>query len=119
MASILAHEEVPVLLCPYAMIALTDRGGIMDAIPDTISMDSLKRKDLSFMLLAKFFETHFEAGDDLLDGKANFVESLAAYLVVLFLMKIKDRHNGNIETCPEKEETCPEKEETCRGRAET
>ena len=111
MASILAHEKVAVLLCPYVMIALTDRGGIMEAIPDTISMDSLKRKDPHFVSLANFFETHFEAGDDLLDGKANFVESLAAYSLVLYLLQIKDRHNGNIKTCPEKEETY-------RGRAE-
>jgi hypothetical protein len=91
MASIFAHENVPVLLCPYEMIALTDRGGIMEAISDTISMDSLKRKDLSFVLLANFFETHFRAGDDLLDGKANFVESLAAYSVVLFLIQANQR----------------------------
>lgn len=96
MASILAHEKVPVWLCPYEIIALTDRGGIMEAIPDTISMDSLKRNDPHFVSLANFFETHFEAGDDLLDAKANFVESLAAYSVVSFLLQIKDRHNGNI-----------------------
>ena len=58
----------------------------MEAIPDMISMDSLKRKDPHFVSLANVFETHFEAGDDLLDGnKANFVESLAAYSVLLFL----------------------------------
>jgi phosphatidylinositol kinase/protein kinase (PI-3 family) len=91
MASILAHEKVPVWLCPYEMIALTDRGGIMDeAIPETIFMDSLKHKDPHFGWPANFFETHFDAGDDLLDGKAKFVESLAAYSVVLFLLQIKD-----------------------------
>jgi hypothetical protein len=37
MASILANENVPVWLCPYEIIALTDTGGIIEAIPDTIS----------------------------------------------------------------------------------
>ena len=95
MASILAQEKVPVWLCPYEIVALTDRGGIIEAIPDTISLDSLKRNDPNFVSLSQFFGDHFE-GDDLSDAKANFVESLAAYSVVSFLLQIKDRHNGNI-----------------------
>ena len=95
MASILAQEKVPVWLCPYEIVALTDRGGIIEAIPDTISLDSLKRNNPHFESLSQFFDDHFE-GDDLSDAKANFVESLAAYSVVSFLLQIKDRHNGNI-----------------------
>ena len=55
MASILAQEKVPVWLCPYEIIALTDRGGIMEAIPDTISMDSLKRKRSAFCVARELF----------------------------------------------------------------
>jgi phosphatidylinositol 4-kinase B len=95
MASILAHERVPVWLCPYEIVALTDRGGIIEAIPDTISLDSLKRNDPNFSTLLQFFETHFD-GEALLDARANFVESLAGYSIVSFLLQIKDRHNGNI-----------------------
>jgi Phosphatidylinositol 3- and 4-kinase len=95
MASILAHERVPVWLCPYEIVALTDRGGIIEAIPDTISLDSLKRNDPNFSTLLQFFETHFD-GENLLDARANFVESLAGYSIVSFLLQIKDRHNGNI-----------------------
>jgi hypothetical protein len=95
MAAILATEKVPVWLCPYEIVALTDRGGIIEAIPDTISLDSLKRNDPNYESLPQFFEDHFE-GDDLSDAKANFVESLAAYSVVCYLLQIKDRHNGNI-----------------------
>ncbi|KAL7454123.1 hypothetical protein ACHAWC_009304, partial [Mediolabrus comicus] len=98
MALILAKANVPVWLYPYEIVALTGRGGIIECVPDTISIDSLKRNDPDFKDLKNFFEQHFgpPGSDELADAKANFVESLAAYSVVCFLMQIKDRHNGNI-----------------------
>ncbi|CAB9500574.1 Phosphatidylinositol 4-kinase beta [Seminavis robusta] len=97
MAFILARERVPVWLCPYEIIAITDTGGIMEAIPDTISLDSLKRNDPNFIDLKAFFHSFFGDNiEDLADAKSNFVESLAAYSIVTFLLQIKDRHNGNI-----------------------
>jgi len=86
-----------VWLCPYEILALTDSGGIIEAIPDTISLDSLKRNDPNFTNLRDFFHSYY--GEDttgLANAKANFVESLAAYSMVCFLLQIKDRHNGNI-----------------------
>jgi len=97
MATILAKEKIPVWLCPYEIVALTDRGGIIEAIPDTISIDSLKRNDPNFTSLGQFFYDHFGEGtDEYVDAKANFIESLAGYSMVCFLLQIKDRHNGNI-----------------------
>ena len=97
MAFILARERVPVWLCPYEIIAITDSGGIVEAIPDTISLDSLKRNDPNFVDLDAFFNSFFgDTVETLSDAKSNFVESLAAYSMVTFLLQIKDRHNGNI-----------------------
>jgi phosphatidylinositol 4-kinase len=97
MAAILAREKVPVWLCPYEIIALTGSGGIVEAIPDTISLDSLKRNDPNYHGLKYFFLTHFGEGtEEFADAQANFVESLAAYSIVCFLLQVKDRHNGNI-----------------------
>jgi phosphatidylinositol 4-kinase B len=99
MSVILAREKVSVWLCPYEIIALTDKGGIMEAIPDTISIDSLKRNTPHFTSLKDFFFSHFGSSsspNELADARANFVESLAAYSMVCFLLQIKDRHNGNI-----------------------
>jgi hypothetical protein len=97
MASILAREKVQVWLCPYEIIATTDRGGIIEAIPDTISLDSLKKNDPNYTNLRDFFHSHFGEGTEELAGaQANFVESLAAYSMVCFLLQLKDRHNGNI-----------------------
>lgn len=98
MATILAKARVPVWLFPYEIVALTGRGGVIECVPDTISIDSLKRNDPDFTSLKSFFEQHFgrPGSDELANAKANFVESLSAYSIVCFLMQIKDRHNGNI-----------------------
>jgi len=98
MAIILARANVPVWLCPYEILALTGRGGIIEAIPDTISIDSLKRNDPLFTDLQDFFVRHFGpvGSSAYADAKANFVESLAGYSIVCFILQIKDRHNGNI-----------------------
>mmetsp|Transcript_10714 Transcript_10714/g.16165 ORF Transcript_10714/g.16165 Transcript_10714/m.16165 type:complete len:343 (-) Transcript_10714:127-1155(-) len=97
MATILSRARVPVWLYPYDIMALSFRGGIMEAIPDTISIDSLRKKHPDLDLKA-FFELQFgEPNSDTYENaKANFVESLAAYSIVCFLLQIKDRHNGNI-----------------------
>lgn len=93
---ILARERVPVWLCPYEILALTESGGIIEAIPDTISISSLKKNDPNYTSLKGFFNKFFEGSDDLADAKANFCESLAGYSMVCFLLQMKDRHNGNI-----------------------
>jgi phosphatidylinositol 4-kinase len=96
MAVILAREKVSVWLYNYEILALTENGGIIEAIPDTISLDSLKKNDSRYTSLRGFFHSHFTEPEELADAKANFVESLAAYSIVCFLLQLKDRHNGNI-----------------------
>ena len=96
MASILARENVPVWLCPYEILALTESGGIIEAIPDTISISSLKKNDENFSSLRGFFHSYFDNPDKLAAAQANYCESLAAYSIVCFLLQMKDRHNGNI-----------------------
>lgn len=96
MSIILARERVPVWLCPYEILALTESGGIIEAIPDTISISSLKKNDPNYSSMKGFFNSFFSNKDDLADAKANFCESLAGYSMVCFLLQMKDRHNGNI-----------------------
>lgn len=96
MALILSRERIPVWLCPNEILALEACGGIIEAIPDTISIASLKKNDPDYTDLKNFFDSYFDDTDCRADAKANFCESLAAYSIVCFLLQIKDRHNGNI-----------------------
>lgn len=97
MAQILSRAKIPVWLYPYDILALSFRGGIIEAIPDTISIDSMRKKHPTLDLKTFFSQQFGEPGcDSYENAKANFVESLAAYSIVCFLLQLKDRHNGNI-----------------------
>ncbi|OQR99035.1 phosphatidylinositol kinase (PIK-J) [Achlya hypogyna] len=92
------EAKLPVFLRPYDVIATSPTAGLVEAIADTISLDSLKRNHPNFVSLADFFETRF--GDATTSSgqaaRKAFVESVAAYSIVCYLLQIKDRHNGNI-----------------------
>ncbi|RLN96582.1 hypothetical protein BBJ28_00000159 [Nothophytophthora sp. Chile5] len=97
-AKVFEEFHVPVFLRPYDVIAISATSGLVEAIADTISLDSLKRNDREFSTLLDFFTRHF--GDpstaEFRQARANFVSSMAAYSIVCYLLQVKDRHNGNI-----------------------
>mmetsp|Transcript_13399 Transcript_13399/g.24638 ORF Transcript_13399/g.24638 Transcript_13399/m.24638 type:complete len:964 (-) Transcript_13399:41-2932(-) len=98
MATILADAKVPTWLYPYEILAIDHRSGVIEAVKDSISLDSLKRNCPDYTSLADFFKNFYgdKNSDEYCGAKANFVESLAAYSVVCYILQIKDRHNGNI-----------------------
>lgn len=70
--------------------------GIVEVIPNTISMDALK-KTHGFTTLSNYFKsTYGTSAERLLHVKRNFASSLAAYSLLCYILAIKDRHNGNI-----------------------
>jgi phosphatidylinositol 4-kinase len=99
-AAIFRRTRVPVWLRPYDILATAPRGGLIQAIQDTVSIDALKRGDPAFTTLDDWFERHFNygarGGERVKAARLNFVRSMAAYSVVCYLLNIKDRHNGNI-----------------------
>jgi phosphatidylinositol kinase/protein kinase (PI-3 family) len=86
---------LPIFLRPYEIFVTSSNSGFLEFIPDTNSIDYLKKKFPSTTWnLHTFFSKYFK--DDYSKAQLNFVESLAGYAIFTYLFSIKDRHNGNI-----------------------
>jgi phosphatidylinositol 4-kinase len=98
MNQILIEGEVQCWLRPYGIIAMSPDSGLIEAIPDTVSMDVLRRSVPNYSTLRTFFENFFgpEGSTAFTKARDNFVKSLAPYCIVCYLLNLKDRHNGNI-----------------------
>jgi phosphatidylinositol 4-kinase len=99
-AGVFRGARVPVWMRPYDILATCPDGGLIQTIPDTISIDSLKRGDPAFTTLDDWYERHFGHGargaERVAAARLNFCRSMAAYSIVCYILNIKDRHNGNI-----------------------
>ncbi|GJQ10367.1 hypothetical protein GpartN1_g2158.t1 [Galdieria partita] len=97
-ARIYAASGLPLWLRPYNIIATSSDSGIIETVRDSTSLDSIKRNTPNFTTLADFFHRKFGERGSPRQKMAlrNFVESMAGYSVVQYLLQIKDRHNGNI-----------------------
>ncbi|CAD8070365.1 unnamed protein product [Paramecium primaurelia] len=92
---IFKESDLNLYLRPYQIIVTSANSGIVEYIPNTISIDSLKKmfgngtKTL-YQIYQEVFGNSFE------EAQKNFIESLASYSLFSYLMQIKDRHNGNL-----------------------
>ncbi len=93
-------QYVPNKLRAYSIIALTPDSGLIEAIPNTVSIDVLRRKEFGYGSLIDFFERYFDRDNTkskrFQHAQENFIVSLANYSIVCYLLHLKDRHNGNI-----------------------
>ncbi|ORX44035.1 hypothetical protein DM01DRAFT_1364825 [Hesseltinella vesiculosa] len=94
--NIFASVGLDLYVYPYRVVATEPGRGVIDVIPQSISRDQLGREKVNNMydyFVAKYGgpqSIHFQR------ARNNFVQSLAAYSVISYLLQIKDRHNGNI-----------------------
>lgn len=81
---------------PYRVVATAPGSGILEVIPDSISRDMMGREKVNSLF--DWFLARFGTEDGIAyqTARKEFVKSLAAYSVIMFLLQIKDRHNGNI-----------------------
>ncbi|KAI9297042.1 hypothetical protein K502DRAFT_301430 [Neoconidiobolus thromboides FSU 785] len=94
--NIYSNFGLDLYLFPYRIVATSPGCGVIDAIPNSISRDQLGREkvnDLNNYFLATY------GGYNSIDyqkARNAYVQSVAAYSVVSYILQIKDRHNGNI-----------------------
>ncbi|CAK4431528.1 unnamed protein product [Aphanomyces euteiches] len=84
-------------LHPYSIIATSASTGIIEVILNATSISSLKGSPGYTNLNQHFISVY--GGVDTPAYKTamgNFVRSMAAYSLVCYILRIKDRHNGNI-----------------------
>lgn len=69
---------------------------MIDVIPNATSRDEIGRAKVNDLL--SYFVLKYGSVDGVRFQKAriNFIQSMAAYSLLCYLVQIKDRHNGNI-----------------------
>lgn len=82
---------------PYVACATHVDRGVLEFVDDSNSIDGIK-KSTGVLQLSKFFESAFggRGTGALALAQQRFVESMAGYSVISYLLQIKDRHNGNL-----------------------
>ncbi|TBU65484.1 atypical/PIKK/PI4K protein kinase [Dichomitus squalens] len=81
---------------PYRVTATAPGCGVIDVVPNATSRDEMGRAKVNDLL--DFFVAKY-GGEDTVEfqkARLNFIQSMAAYSVVCYILQVKDRHNGNI-----------------------
>ncbi|BAT79234.1 Phosphatidylinositol 4-kinase beta 1 [Vigna angularis] len=94
---IFQEAGLPLWLRPYEVLCTSSYTALIETIPDTASLHSIKSRYPNISSLREFFIAKYQ--DDSPSFKLaqrNFVESMAGYSLVCYLLQVKDRHNGNL-----------------------
>ncbi len=89
-SQIFKEAEIPLKLRPYEILITSPNSGLIEFIPNTISIDGLKKKIQPENSLNVFFRNFFISNFE--EAQKNFVESLAAYSILQYTLSLKDRY---------------------------
>ncbi|KAJ1550357.1 phosphatidylinositol-4- kinase, partial [Nowakowskiella sp. JEL0078] len=94
--SIFSTVGLDLYLFPYRVVATAPGCGVIEVIPKSISRDMMGREKVNDLF--GYYVAKYGRIDSMGYKKAQnaFVKSLAPYSLILYLLQIKDRHNGNI-----------------------
>lgn len=97
-AKIYADSGLPLWLRPFDVIATSTTTAFIEAVTDAPSIHAVKSRAPRDTSLRAHFEAKFGKGGTpgFRTAQRNFVESLAGYSVLTYILQVKDRHNGNI-----------------------
>ncbi|GAA5822607.1 hypothetical protein JCM11251_004314 [Rhodosporidiobolus azoricus] len=84
------------LVTPYRVTATGPGCGVIDVVPNATSRDEMGRAKIND--LQSFFVMKYGSPEsvEFQRARTNFVQSMAAYSLLCYIIQIKDRHNGNI-----------------------
>lgn len=91
------HEAgLPLWVRPTRVLVTSSNSGFIEFLHDSTSVDAMKKlfKDKPQLGLGEIFRLAF--ADNLFEAQKNFIESCAAYSLVIWFLQVKDRHNGNL-----------------------
>ncbi|CAH2073437.1 unnamed protein product [Thlaspi arvense] len=94
---IFQEAGLPLWLRPYEVLVTSSYTALIETIPDTASIHSIKSRYPNITSLRDFFDAKFKENSPSFKlAQRNFVESMAGYSLVCYLLQVKDRHNGNL-----------------------
>jgi phosphatidylinositol 4-kinase len=81
----------------FDILTTNTHSALIEAVTDAPSVHALKSRSQRGTTLREHFERKFGVGTpEFRKAQNNFVESLAGYSILTYLLQVKDRHNGNI-----------------------
>ncbi|KAL5175870.1 Phosphatidylinositol 4-kinase beta 1 [Glycine soja] len=94
---IFQEAGLPLWLRPYEVLCTSSYTALIETIPDTASLHSIKSRYPNISSLREFFNAKYQENSPSFKlAQRNFVESMAGYSLVCYFLQVKDRHNGNL-----------------------